>query len=174
MCAFCLPRCTSHQLAQLPSPTLCCCPTLLQAAVLHWVFETAVVACVLANTVLLAMPYYGMPQSYAEALEVGNSVLTFVFVAEATVKILALGRTYFEDAFNMYDCVITALSLASFCAGFAAGSGLSALRVLRVLRVLRLFTALPALQRLLKVLKLVLLRTLPFFCIVFLVGKPLW
>ena len=144
--------------------------TQLQAVADHWAFELATILAVLANTILLAMPYFGMSASYQASLAAGSVALTFVFVAEATIKLLGWGRQYFTDPFNVFDFVVTAASLATV---FLSGSGATgALRAVRLLRLLRLLTVLPALQRFLRVLVKVLSRTVAFFALLFILGEP--
>ena len=142
----------------------------LQAVANHWAFEVATILAVLANTALLAMPYFGMSASYEASLEAGSTALTFVFVAEASIKLAGWGRRYFSDPFNIFDFIVTAASLATV---FLSGTGaMGALRAVRLLRLLRLLTVIPALQRFLRVLGKVLSRTVAFFALLFIVGEP--
>ncbi|KIZ02840.1 Voltage-dependent L-type calcium channel subunit alpha-1D [Monoraphidium neglectum] len=76
---------------------------LFEAITEHWAFEAAVIMAVIANTVLLSMQYASMSDSYAAALDLANNVLSFVFLAEALVKIAAQGRAYFTSPFNCFD-----------------------------------------------------------------------
>ena len=139
----------------------------LQAVANHWAFEVATILAVLANTALLAMPYFGMSASYEASLDAGSTALTFVFVAEASIKLTGWGRQYFTDPFNIFDFIVTAASLATV---FITGGG--AVGALRAVRLLRLLTVIPALQRFLRVLGKVLSRTVAFFALLFIVGEP--
>lgn len=78
-----------------------------------------------------------------------NNIVSFCFLPEAIIKILALGRMYFASAFNCFDFLVT---IASVVAIFIPGaSSISALRAVRVLRLLRLLTVVRPLQRFLRV-----------------------
>ena len=76
---------------------------LFEHATDHWGFELIVILAVVCNTVLLSMQYAGMNASYAASLDKANNVLSFVFLAEAVIKIGAQGRAYFTSAFNLFD-----------------------------------------------------------------------
>jgi hypothetical protein len=69
----------------------------------HWAFELIVILAVITNTVLLSMQYAGMSDAYAASLDKANNVLSFVFMAEALIKIGAQGRAYFTSLFNCFD-----------------------------------------------------------------------
>jgi hypothetical protein len=75
----------------------------LAALVGHWAFELVVILAVVTNTVLLSMQYAGMSDAYAASLDKANNVLSFVFMAEALIKIGAQGRVYFTSLFNCFD-----------------------------------------------------------------------
>jgi hypothetical protein len=121
----------------------------MQVVAAHKFFEMYVVAAVLANTVVLAMVYYGMSDAYEARLELANNVLTLCFVVEAVIKLLAMGRSYFLEPFNVFDFLVTLASVAGVFIN--AASAVSALRALRILRLLRLLTVLKELQRFLVV-----------------------
>lgn len=92
---------------------------------------------ILLNTVLLALESDGMSASYAAALEKTSTALTYLFVVEFALKLLALGAVkYFSSAFNTFDAVVVTISLFEAMAS-GGGSGVSALRSLRTFRVFR-------------------------------------
>ena len=45
------------------------------------------IAVIVANTVVLAMAYPGMPQQYADDLNMANIIFTFIFLAEMIIKV---------------------------------------------------------------------------------------
>ena len=101
----------------------------------------AATALVLANMVLMCMPYYRMSASYEARLERGASVITWLFIFEMGIKLLGLGCAgYWSDGWNVLDGSIVTMSIVEMVAtALTAGSGvkLSFLRILRMLRVLR-------------------------------------
>ena len=84
------------------------------------------------------------PRETETMLETANLVLTMVFVFEMIFKMIGLGLgSYFEDSFNIFDCIIVCLSILEIVlseTGALAdgGGGLSALRGLRLFRLFKL------------------------------------
>ena len=62
---------------------------------LQW-FDTVIVSCILANALVMAMPFLGMSDGYASFCEKANNVFTAVFAMEAVLKIVAIGSQYFS------------------------------------------------------------------------------
>ena len=90
---------------------------------------------------------------------------------EATLKVAALGRTYFESAANWLDFAATVGGLAALAASAGgAGAGAGALRALRALRLLRMFTLRSELRRFLGRLGSAMWRTLAFSSLLLVTG----
>ncbi len=85
---------------------------------------------------------------YGYILRSLSSLVLLIFVAEASLKILAEGNrpwNYFKDSWNVFDFSLVALCLAEPL--FPADTSfLAALRTVRILRILRLVTAIPDLR----------------------------
>jgi hypothetical protein len=113
------------------------------------------------------MEYHGMPRDYARTLEIGNLVLTVLFIIEFLLKITGLGfQTYASDHFNKFDAAVVLISIIEL---LAAGSGsLSALRAFRILRVLKLIRSWTSLQHFLYTVYLTVLDLGNFSFIIFL------
>eukprot|EP00966_Prymnesium_polylepis_P312328 7216968-Prymnesium_polylepis.4 len=61
-------------------------------------FGHATTALVLANIVVLSMPNATMPASYATAVEIAALVITWLFICEMSVKVLAHGwKAYWKN-----------------------------------------------------------------------------
>lgn len=58
----------------------------------------------------------------AQAIYVGNAVLTGLFCVESLLKSAALGRAYFRSPWDLFDCLVTWASLPSEAAGGAVGA----------------------------------------------------
>lgn len=100
-------------------------------------FTNATTALILGNTLVLSMEYHNMPQNYAKGLEVTNEVLTWLFVAEMLLKLVALGlKGYWKDSFNKFDTVVNIVSVVELYA--TSNGSLSALRAFRILRVMKI------------------------------------
>ena len=68
--------------------------------------------CIAVNTLVLAMEYDGMPNSYANALDVINLILTIMFILEMVSKVIGMGfEEYSKDRFNMFDATVVILSI---------------------------------------------------------------
>ncbi|ETV99152.1 hypothetical protein H310_08556 [Aphanomyces invadans] len=121
-------------------------------------FDRAIVFCVVFNTVILGLTDY--TDAWVEGpnmtiwinwfIDKCNSVSFWIFLAEATVKIVAMGfcfgeRAYFSDGWNRLDLVIVAsgvLAMLNF-----KGVKVGYIRVLRVMRPLRTLHSLPGARR---------------------------
>ena len=93
-----------------------------------------------------------MPLVAIRVLDGANYAFTVFFVVEMTIKLMGLGvQGYVSDNFNVFDGVITILSVVQMTVQLTGGSfvGISALRALRVFR---LFRYLPWLKRTMSVL----------------------
>ena len=73
-------------------------------------------------------------------LPILDGIAIGIFVIELTLKILALGRKFLQDPWNIFDFIIIAIALIPATGTFAV------LRSLRILRVLRVISALPKLR----------------------------
>ena len=113
----------------------------IQAIALSSALGHCATGLVLANMVLMCMPYDSMPADDAAQLEMWSTVITWIFTVEMVVKVVGLGCTaYWADRWNVLDGSIVTLSIIEvIVVALLAGDGMniSFLRVLRMLRVLR-------------------------------------
>ena len=117
--------------------------------------SNAATGLVLMNTVVMCMPYEGMPDEYASKLELASSVITWCFIVEMAFKLVGLGcSAYWDDNWNKLDGSIVIMSIVEIvAAALASGSGvkLSFLRTLRMLRVARMLRLMKSWKGLYKV-----------------------
>ncbi|XP_053401964.1 sodium channel protein type 4 subunit alpha B-like isoform X1 [Mercenaria mercenaria] len=93
--------------------------------------------CILANTGFMALDQHGMSEEMGRTLELGNKVCSYIFAAEAFLKIIALGFiVYIKDGWNCFDFFIVSLSFLEML--LEGVKGLSVLRTFRLLRVFKL------------------------------------
>jgi voltage-gated sodium channel len=110
--------------------------------VAHPAFQPTAVTVIVVNAVTL-----GLGTSPAVVRAVGGLLYVIdrlalaAFVAEITLRLLAQGRRYWRDPWNVFDFTVVAVALVP-----ASGS-FSVLRALRILRVLRLITVVPSMRR---------------------------
>jgi len=97
---------------------------------------------IVLNAVTLGMETWeaAMARAGPLLLTLDRAILS-VFVAEVLIKIVAYGRRFPRDPWNIFDFVVVAIGLVPATEGF------SVLRALRVLRVLRLVSVVPSMRR---------------------------
>lgn len=106
-------------------------------------FEPLILMVILLNTLTLMLSYDGQGVIWRKALNTPSHIFSAIYVVEAALKILALGRTYFKDGWNIFDFFIVVFTLIDVVlAAFASTLPISpsVLRVLRVLRVMRVLS----------------------------------
>ena len=78
----------------------------------------------------MAMVYDGMSDTYFHTLEVINLIFTFIFIAEAVVKIIALGfKNYFINDWTKFDFFVVTASILDILLSSTNNSDSSMLRV---------------------------------------------
>lgn len=84
------------------------------------------------------MDHHDADEELKNILTLGNSVFTYIFVAEAILKITSYGFfTYLKDPWNTFDFIIVVISVSDVILAMRnvdEGSQQSGLNVLRTLR----------------------------------------
>ncbi|KAK3093193.1 hypothetical protein FSP39_012483 [Pinctada imbricata] len=132
-----------------------CCPCYLKFQkivalfILDAFMDLFITLCIVMNTAFMAIDHHGKSEELGVVLETGNSVFTWIFAAEAFLKIIALNPVqYVKDGWNCFDILIVMLSFLELILG---GSGLSVLRSFRLLRVFKLAKSWPTLNMLISI-----------------------
>eukprot|EP00966_Prymnesium_polylepis_P129823 3002238-Prymnesium_polylepis.1 len=118
------------------------CRAWLKDIVLAPWFGNISTAFVLFNVAVMCMPFAGMSEDYAAFVELLGSIISWVFIVEMVLKLIALGcGGYWSDTWNCLDGTIVLMSvfemaLTVLLAG--GGANLSFLRILRMLRIVRM------------------------------------
>ncbi|MFT5573215.1 MAG: voltage-gated sodium channel [Cryomorphaceae bacterium] len=109
-------------------------------------FEYSIIGLILLTAAMIG--FEAFPNMMSPGIEQWfgrfHSIVLAAFIAEAAIKMLALGPkpwNYFRDGWNVFDFGLIVLSLLPISAEFAMLG-----RVFRLLRVLRLINALPELR----------------------------
>ena len=94
----------------------------------------------------MAVVHYRQSETLTEALDIMNYIFAFVFNVEMILKLLAYGRNYFRQGWNIFDCLIVfgtnfGLILKFANAGASFGSTTSIIRGFRIMRIFRLAKA---------------------------------
>lgn len=99
--------------------------------------------CILSNTVVLALKWYGIDKSIENVCENLNYVFMGIFLIEAILKLTAFKSNYFKDGWNIFDFSVVILSGVALIIANIPGIGIdmsaqaTMLRILRTLRAVR-------------------------------------
>eukprot|EP00736_Rhodelphis_marinus_P006678 Rmarinus@m.195 len=117
---------------------------------IHRWFEWSILACIVLNTVSMALRHYDMSDSWEQFMTVSNIIFSSVFIFEAFVKLVAIYPTaYFADSWNCFDFVIVLGSLPGF---FMASGNVSYLRIFRIARIFKIVKSAKSIRTLLRTL----------------------
>lgn len=125
---------------------------LLKILTNHFLFDNAMLLSVVLNTIIMAMEANDNTPERIAFLEQANSIFTWIFIVEMSLKLLAVGpNKYVGEPMNILDGSVVCLSIFELVmAAGGEGSNLSAfktIRILRTLRVLRIVRILRALKQ---------------------------
>ena len=104
-------------------------------------FVNLVLVVILANALILGAETMVSGTALEILMDIDHTMLGF-FVLELLLRIVAHGRKFFRDPWNLFDLAVIGIAVLP-----ASSESLSALRALRVLRVLRVITVVPSLRR---------------------------
>ena len=94
----------------------------------------------------MALVHYRQSESFSHALEILNYIFAAIFNLEMILKLLAQGRNYFRQGWNVFDCFIVigtnfGLLMKLLKAGESMGGTTSVIRGFRIMRIFRLVKA---------------------------------
>jgi len=132
------------------------CPKFVRVACYHFVrrpwFDHFIMGCIIVNSLVMAMKYFGANDTYEFALQVINFTFGAIFTVEAVMKLLGLGTQYWSDNWNIFDFTIVCGTLLGillkYAAGIDVGSIATVIRTFRVGRIFRLIKSAPTLRKL--------------------------
>uniref|UniRef100_A0A8C5NE20 Voltage-dependent T-type calcium channel subunit alpha n=1 Tax=Gouania willdenowi TaxID=441366 RepID=A0A8C5NE20_GOUWI len=120
----------------------------------HKMFDHIVLVIIFLNCITIAMERPRIDPSSAERifLTLSNYIFTAIFVAEMTVKIVALGwcfgeNSYLRSSWNILDGMLVMISVIDILVSLISNSGTKILGMLRVLRLLRTLRPLRVISR---------------------------
>ena len=106
-------------------------------------FDKFILLCILANTVNLAVQWYGQPDRVDGITQDINYVFAGVFILEVLIKWIAYGKRYFKDGWNIFDVVIVILTVLSIIlsstTNYQLGPQATIIRSFRIARIFKLF-----------------------------------
>jgi len=111
---------------------------------------------IILNALVLAMQFYGEPMQYSSAIQNINTSVSVYFNFELFIKVCAFGVSFFNDGWNVFDCMILVGIDVTLIFGQVSGNYMSSLtsvgrvgRILRLVRIFRLTSALRGVNKLL-------------------------
>ncbi|KAM6897418.1 voltage-dependent T-type calcium channel subunit alpha-1G isoform 5-T5 [Xenentodon cancila] len=120
----------------------------------HKMFDHVVLVIIFLNCITIAMERPRIDPRSAERifLTLSNYIFTAIFVAEMTVKIVALGwffgdKAYLRSSWNILDGMLVMISVIDILVSLISNSGTKILGMLRVLRLLRTLRPLRVISR---------------------------
>jgi hypothetical protein len=63
------------------------------------------------NIVQMAVLHEGQTESFSKTLDFSNYLFTAFFILEACLKLVAFGRSYFNNAWNKFDFFVVVSSI---------------------------------------------------------------
>ncbi|KAM3910071.1 voltage-dependent T-type calcium channel subunit alpha-1G-like [Leptodactylus fuscus] len=120
----------------------------------HRMFDHVVLVIIFLNCITIAMERPKIDPHSAERifLTLSNYIFTLIFLAEMTVKVVALnlcfgGKAYLRSSWNVLDGMLVLISVIDILVSMVSDSGTKILGMLRVLRLLRTLRPLRVISR---------------------------
>ncbi|XP_019398025.1 PREDICTED: voltage-dependent T-type calcium channel subunit alpha-1G [Crocodylus porosus] len=120
----------------------------------HKMFDHVVLVIIFLNCITIAMERPKIEPHSAERifLTLSNYIFTVIFLAEMTVKVVALGlcfgeKAYLKSSWNVLDGVLVLISVIDILVSMVSDSSTKILGMLRVLRLLRTLRPLRVISR---------------------------
>uniref|UniRef100_A0A452R209 Voltage-dependent T-type calcium channel subunit alpha n=1 Tax=Ursus americanus TaxID=9643 RepID=A0A452R209_URSAM len=148
----------SHCCPARPLPSICLSSSrfrlLCHRIITHKMFDHVVLVIIFLNCITIAMERPKIDPHSAERifLTLSNYIFTAVFLAEMTVKVVALGwcfgeQAYLRSSWNVLDGLLVLISIIDILVSMVSDSGTKILGMLRVLRLLRTLRPLRVISR---------------------------
>ena len=123
-------------------------------------FDRIIMAAICASVLVMSAGWHGEPTEWTEMKDNFNLGFTCVFIAEAALKIIAIGFVeYWSSSWNRFDLFLVCGSLVDLCVQDLSTSVARLIRLFRVSRMFRLIKSFKGLKSLFET----LLVSLPAF-----------
>jgi len=116
-------------------------------------FDRFIVAIIIANSISIGMASFGDSDAKSTVLGLLNLIFSSIFLAEATLKIIAHGKAYFRSYWNLFDFTVVCGLITGFILkasinnhrlAASISSIISLIRIGRLIRLIRLVRQLRA------------------------------
>ena len=108
-------------------------------------FDQSIMACIIGNSVVMAMQHHGQSEVFSNFIEGMNYLFAFIFSVEAILKLNAMGWKYFRDSWNKFDFIVVLGTnigiLIKLLTGGGVGAVASIVRMFRIGRLVRLINS---------------------------------
>lgn len=107
----------------------------------HPIVQRFIVFVLLLNALTLGLDTSPeVMEKYGDLITRINEIIPIIFVIEVGSRLIARGKRFFKESWNVFDIVIISISF------LPSGSAFSALRALRILRVLHVISLVPRMR----------------------------
>jgi voltage-dependent calcium channel L type alpha-1D len=73
--------------------------------------QSFIMICIVINTIILSMSWYGQPDHYNTTFDNLNLVFTVIFTLEFLIKAAGYGSRLFTDSWNTFDMIVVLISI---------------------------------------------------------------
>ena len=73
--------------------------------------QSFIMICIVINTIILSMSWYGQPDYYNSTFDNLNLVFTVIFTLEFLIKVAGYGSRLFADGWNTFDMIVVLISI---------------------------------------------------------------
>ena len=141
--------------------------TIIHSIVTSIYFEWFIVVILLLKAVELLLLSVSVFKEHKTSIIIVDSIFVFILTLEAGLKLIAFGRNYWYESWNVFELIVVLVSIASLIIILIEDNPTSTLtqiaqilRIIRLLRVTRILTLLKSFQSLQTIIQIIQL-TLP-------------
>jgi hypothetical protein len=87
-------------------------------------FDGIIMVAIILNMVQMAVLHEGQSESFSNMLDFSNYIFTAIFIIEASLKLVAFGKTYFKNAWNKFDFFVVVSSILDLAMSFIGDSSM--------------------------------------------------
>lgn len=127
-----------------PSGEMSCLRRATIRFVMHHFFDKFIMGCIIGNTLVLMMTWYGQSPMVATVTDSINYAFMIIFTIECIVKLYAMRSAYFKESWNIFDFIVVVTTVVIVFIGFfdvgdfaIQATILRSMRIGRLLRVMR-------------------------------------
>jgi len=86
--------------------------------VMHRFFDPFILICIVGNTLVLCVTWYGQDSMINKITDVINYVFMAIFTIECVIKLVAYRTVYFKESWNIFDFFVVLTTLVILVIGF--------------------------------------------------------